>query len=90
MPFKTLKKYIVSQLSEKKSEEEFNFENSFSDVLGRPTSHEEAVILLLALVPHILPSFFDDIIKKLHPDGGELPEFGGAREGNHRGILPTG
>jgi AAA+ superfamily predicted ATPase len=90
MPFKTLKKYIVSQLSEKKSEEEFNFKNSFAQALARETSHEEAVILLLALVPHLLPSFFDDIVKELHPDGGELPEFGGAREGNHRGILPTG
>src|SRR4029079_10846472 len=28
--------------------------------------------------------------KKLHPEGGELPEFGGVREGNHRGLLPTG
>jgi hypothetical protein len=46
--------------------------------------------MLLALVPHILPNFFDDIIKKLHPEGGDLPEFGGVREGNHRGIIPTG
>lgn len=90
MPFKALKKFIISQFSDEESTEQFNFENSFSDVLGRPTSHEEAVVLLLALVPHLLPSFFDKISKKLHPDGGDLPEFGGVREGNHRGMLPTG
>jgi AAA+ superfamily predicted ATPase len=90
MPFKALKKFILTQLSNDETGEQFDFENSFSDVLERPTSHEEAVVLLLALVPHILPNFFDNIIKKLHPEGGELPEFGGVREGNHRGLLPTG
>jgi AAA+ superfamily predicted ATPase len=90
MPFKSLKKYIVGQLSKEESEEEFDFANSFSEILKRETTHVEAVILLVALVPHILPDFFDDIIKKLHPDGGELPEFGGVREGNHRGMIPTG
>jgi AAA+ superfamily predicted ATPase len=91
MPFKALKKYILAQLSDSEDESEsFDFQNSFQEALQRETSHEEAVILLLAMVPHVLPSFFDDIIKKIHPDGGEIPEFGGVREGNHRGMLPTG
>lgn len=90
MPFKALKKYIIAQLSEEDSDQEFDFSNSFSESLKRETTHVEAVILLLALVPHILPDFFDDVIKNLHPDGGELPEFGGVREGNHRGMIPTG
>jgi len=90
MPFKALKKYILSQLSDKETGEQYDFANSFSEALQRETTHEEAITLLLALVPHILPNFFDDIIKKLHPEGGELPDFGGAREGNHRGIIPTG
>lgn len=90
MPFIALKNYIVSQLSETKSEENFDFQNSFSEALQKETSHVEAVILLLALVPHILPSFFDDIIKELHPEGGEFPELGGVRESNHRGMYPTG
>jgi AAA+ superfamily predicted ATPase len=90
MPFKALKKYIIAQLSEEDFEQEFDFTNSFSESLKRETTHVEAVILLLALVPHILPDFFDDVIKNLHPDGGELPEFGGVREGNHRGMIPTG
>ena len=90
MPFKTLKKYIVSQLSDKNNEEDFQFQNSFQEALQRETTQEEAVILLMALVPHVLPDFFDNIIKKLHPEGGEFPEFGGVREGNHRGLMPTG
>jgi AAA+ superfamily predicted ATPase len=90
MPFKTLKKYIISQLSDKKAAEDFHFENSFHEALQRETTQEEAVILLMALAPHILPDFYDGIIKKLHPEGGEFPEFGGVREGNHRGLQPTG
>ncbi|MEO8515647.1 MAG: ATP-binding protein [Flavobacterium sp.] len=90
MPFKALKKFIFFQLSDKKGEEQFDFQNSFSEALKRETSHEEAVILLITLVPHVFPHFFDEVIKKLHPEGGELPEFGGVREGNHRGLLPTG
>ena len=90
MPFKALKEYIASQLSEKKSGEVYDFQNSFSEALNRETSHNEAVILLIALVPHVFPDFFDEVIKKLYPEGGDLPEFGGVREGNHRGMMPTG
>ena len=90
MPFKTLKKYIIAQLSDKQEVGDFDFQNSFSEVLQRETSHHESVILLIGLVPHVLPHFFDDVIKKLHPEGGELPQFGGVREGNHRGMMPTG
>ena len=90
MPFKALKKYILSQLSEQKETETFDFQNSFEQALQRSTTHEEAVILLIALAPHVFPNFFDEIIKELHPDGGDIPEFGGVREGNHRGMQPTG
>lgn len=90
MPFKVLKKYIIAQLSEDPTLEKFDFQNSFAEALGRETTHEEAVILLIALVPHILPNFFDDIIKEIFPDGGEIPELGGVRTDNHRGMLPTG
>lgn len=90
MPFKTLKKYILSQLSDIKAKENIDFRNSFVEALKRETSHEEAVILLIALVPHILPNFFDEIIKEIHPEGGEFPELGGVRAENYRGMLPTG
>lgn len=51
---------------------------------------EEYVILLMALAPLIQPALFTDLMKSFLPEGGDLPEFGGVRMGNHRGILPTG
>jgi AAA+ superfamily predicted ATPase len=92
MPFKALKLFLIQMLQSKDEEEKslYNFENSFSDVLERTTSHDEAVVLLCSLVPHIMPHFFDEVIKELFPEGGELPELGGIRLENHRGFLPTG
>lgn len=51
---------------------------------------EEFITILLALAPHLQPSFLDDIVKEHLPDGGQLPAFGGLRGQHHRGILPTG
>ncbi len=65
--------------------EYFNF-NSVSDSIAI----DEQFIILLALTPHLKPDFFDDIIKDIFPQGGDLPEFGGVRGTNHRGLLPTG
>ena len=92
MPFSALKTYLVSQLSEKETEknETLNFQNSFSDSLNRETTHEESVILLCGLVPHVLPHFFDEIIKEVFPNGGDLPQLGGQRPEGYRGFLPTG
>lgn len=50
----------------------------------------EIVTLLVSLVPHISPDFFNSIISKYLPNGGDFPEFGGVKGKNHRGILPTG
>jgi hypothetical protein len=63
----------------------------FADFMRRyQFNTAESVILLLAIAPHLQPDFFNQIIHKYLPDGGDLPEFGGARGNNHRGILPTG
>jgi len=51
---------------------------------------DEYVVLLLALVPHVQPQFLSQIINEFLPEGGEMPEFGGVKGNNHRGILPTG
>lgn len=51
---------------------------------------EESVILLSALAPHVIPNFFESIVSEKLPTGGDFPEFGGVKGGNHRGILPTG
>lgn len=68
----------------------FTFAGLFSKELGKPTTDSEALILLMALIPHALPSFYDTIIQEFLPQGGELPEFGGVKGSNHRGTLPTG
>lgn len=57
---------------------------------GQTPSPYEHVLLLLALVPHVRPDFFGRIIGRFLPEGGDLPEFGGVRGENHRGVLPTG
>ncbi len=53
-------------------------------------SAEEVNIVLLSLVPHIAPNFFNTIISQYLPNGGEFPDFGGIKGKNHRGIIPTG
>ena len=53
-------------------------------------SFQEHMLLLLALVPHLQPHFFNQIIAEQLPEGGDFPEFGGVKGTNHRGILPTG
>jgi|SRR6185312_10371634 len=64
---------------------------SLSRFLQRQTpTSEEFAILVLALVPHLQPDFFSKLIAEHLPEGGEFPEFGGVKSGNHRGILPTG
>lgn len=53
-------------------------------------SGDEKMVLMLALVPHIDPEFYNKIIADYLPNGGEFAAFGGVRGSNHRGILPTG
>lgn len=89
MIFQSLKDFILKSLS-KEEYQDYNFQNSFSEILKRETTHAESIILLLALVPHVLPNFLDTIIKEVFPEGGEIPELGGIRLDNHRGMLPTG
>jgi AAA+ superfamily predicted ATPase len=51
---------------------------------------EERLLLLLALVPHLRPNFFESLVSDLLPGGGDFPEIGGTKGVNHRGMLPTG
>ncbi|MCW3162439.1 ATP-binding protein [Chryseobacterium oryctis] len=89
MLFTNLKKYILNALGQNEPAD-VNFKSTFSDVLKREVSHEEGFILLMALMPHVYPSFFDEVIREAFPEGGDFPELGGVREGNHRGMIPTG
>ncbi|MBO2011551.1 ATP-binding protein [Siccationidurans soli] len=63
----------------------------FAEFMARhePT-FAEYVLLLLALVPHVQPAFFSQLMAEHLPDGGDFPEFGGVRGNSHRGLLPTG
>lgn len=51
---------------------------------------DEWIILMLALVPHISPNFFESIMHEHLPKGGDFAEFGGVKGTNHRSMLPTG
>lgn len=51
---------------------------------------DEWIILMLAIVPHVRPNFFESIIAEQLPGGGDLVEFGGVKGNHHRGMLPTG
>ena len=53
-------------------------------------SQVEKLILMLAVMPHILPGFFESMIARALPQGGEFVEFGGVKGTQHRGMLPTG
>ncbi len=51
---------------------------------------EEYITILVALVPHVQPAFFENIIQEFLPQGGDFTEFGAVKGANQRGILPTG
>ncbi len=77
----------ITLLPEYKAESESEL-NSF--IIQNNLSTSETVILLLALIPHLYPGFFQSVISMYLPNGGDFPEFGGVKGKNHRGILPTG
>lgn len=50
----------------------------------------EAVLLLIALAPHVQPDLFDTAIESKIKGSGDFPKLGGVRGKNFRGFLPTG
>ncbi|MEP6930359.1 MAG: ATP-binding protein [Flavobacterium sp.] len=75
-------KPVLNQLDSDGFISQFRIENNLTDT--------DVFLLGLALVPHVKPDFLSSIIAEYLPNGGELPEFGGIKTKNHRGILPTG
>jgi hypothetical protein len=73
--------------------QQFNGE-LYKEEIGKYIPHlqhpDEWIILMLALVPHISPNFFESIIQEQLPGGGDFAEFGGVKATNHRSMLPTG
>ncbi|WP_299336089.1 ATP-binding protein [uncultured Psychroserpens sp.] len=90
MVLDNLKHFILQAFNKEGNGQEFNFQNTFSEVLNRNTTHEESLIMLMVLAPHILPGFYDAIIKELYPNGGEFPEWGGVKTEPYRSMQPTG
>lgn len=66
----------------------------YKEEIGKYLPHvsntDEWIILMLALVPHVSPDFFESIIQEQLPGGGDFSLFGGVRATNHRSMLPTG
>lgn len=85
-----LKNFIINALTESEENQNIDFDDSFSTVFNRTVTHDEAAILLLASVSHVIPHFFDEVFGEIYPNGWELPELGGIRLDNHKGFLPTG
>src|SRR4030095_1955448 len=101
--FDDLRKIIVQRLKSHFNRQEYSFDRwineTFNSNLFKPEivkylpqlpTVDEWVILMLALVPHVQPNFFESIITEHLPSGGDFPEFGGVKGSNHRSMLPTG
>jgi hypothetical protein len=58
-------------------------------VIEQQLTIEEYMILLIALVPHVQPNFFENLIHEFLPQGGDFAEFGAVKASNQRSILPT-
>jgi AAA+ superfamily predicted ATPase len=74
-------------------EEQFDtrlYQKEFISQIPQIGRSQEWIVLLLALVPHVKPDFFETLITEYLPKGGDFPEFGGVKASNHRGLLPTG
>ncbi len=53
-------------------------------------SNDEKWILLISLVPHIYPHFYDEVIMKHIEKPGQYPQLGFTRGKDFRGFCPTG
>jgi hypothetical protein len=68
-----------------------NFRTEFiSKSIGIKLSKEEELICLIALLPYLIPGYFDSVVSRIFPEGTELQELGGVKGANHRGFIPTG
>ncbi|MEO8853743.1 MAG: ATP-binding protein, partial [Ginsengibacter sp.] len=84
--FQEGKVYPISQICP----DEVFYNNEIKNLIPQLKSKEEWLIILMALVPHITSNFFDPIIQKFLPNGGDFAELGGVKGTNYRGMIPTG
>lgn len=99
----SLRQLIIRRMQAYFQQQPFDFTVSADEAFGKDALQEtvskqipqlktasELAILILAIVPHIQPNFFETIIAEHLPNGGDFPEFGGVKGTTHRGMLPTG
>lgn len=68
-----------------------NFHTEFiSKSIGIKLGKEEELICLIALLPYLIPGYFDSVVSRIFPEGTELQELGGVKGVSHRGFIPTG
>jgi len=68
-----------------------NFRTEFiSKSIGIKLGKEEELICLIALLPYLIPGYFDSVVSRIFPEGTELQELGGVKGVSHRGFIPTG
>lgn len=56
----------------------------------RQPTFDEYVVLLLSLVPHVSPAFFENLLGETLPEAGNYPEIGGRRDIENRTFVPNG
>jgi hypothetical protein len=59
-------------------------------ILKTTLTNDEKWVLLITLVPHIYPHYFDEVIAKHIQKPGEYPQMGFTRGRDFRGYCPTG
>ena len=68
-----------------------NFKTDFiSQGIGIKLTAAEEFICFVAMLPYLVPGYFDKVISGLYPEGVDLPELGGVKGIHHRGFIPTG
>jgi len=59
-------------------------------VLDKSMTVDEFVVFATAVVPHLIPSFFDDIVGEFLQKGSDFLPIGGIKTSAVRTFLPTG
>jgi len=60
------------------------------EIIPDINGHDDWVTVMITLIPHVQPNFFESVILEHLPNGGDFPEIGGVKATNHRSMLPTG
>lgn len=99
--FQYLEKLIIYRLNNYFFTEQDNIEPTIPDldkwqlptadfIKKNSLTHSEAIVILVALAPHIIPGLFDKAIDYKIGASGNFPGIGGVHGKNSRFFLPTG